>query len=156
MKFRIGKKAIVIVDDLIALAILGAVIGAIIIIPAIALKIHIINLIQFENKYNTADLAMLALLSLKNEGKEMPQILADYVTSDIPSDISFVSTDLEKIIPSKCFSLTTGSLNTRAPTRLISIKPYITDCSPDTSTKTKIPVPYNPEKLSETLELKIS
>lgn len=157
MRFRTNRKGIVVIDDLIALTIAAGVIMAIIVIPWFVLKIHIVNVIQFEDKYNTADLAMLALLSTKNDGKETPQILAEHITLSNPSDVSFIRNDLEKIVPSKCFELTSGSESqARSPNRIISIKPYITECSPDMSTKTKIVLPYNPQNLTEFLELSIS
>jgi len=158
MKFRMNRKGIIIIDDLIALAILGAVLVAIVIIPFFVLKIHIVNVIQLENKYNTADLAMLALLSLKHEGKDMSQTLAEHFVFDNPSDISFVNETLDKIIPSKCYKLTSGlTPTTSAPSYALMIKSYnFGECSPDTTTKTKIPLPYNPQSLTETLELGIS
>lgn len=138
MKLKLNRKGIAVIDDLIALTIAAGVIMAIIVIPWFVLKIHIVNVIQFEDKYNTADLAMLALLSTKNDGKETLQILAEHITLNNPSDISFVNATLDKIVRSKCYEIATGISKGSAPAYALMIKPYsFSECSPDMSTKTK-------------------
>lgn len=158
MRFRMNRKGIIVIDDLIALTIAAGVILAVIVIPWFVLKIHIANVIQFEDKYNTADLAMIALLSTKNDGKETAQILAEHTTLNNPSDISFVNATLDKIVASKCYELATGEISKgSAPPYALMIRPYsFSECSPDMSTKTKIVLPYNPQNLTEILELSIS
>jgi len=157
MNLRINRKAIFGLDDLAGLMIATFVIVMLILAPII-FKYQIVNQIQFEVKYNSADLSMLALLSLKNEGKPMPLIIGEHLTLNNPSDISFVDKDLEKIVPSKCFELKTGETQQNVPSYALQIKSSIstTNCIPDSSTKTKIPLPYNPQKLVEILELHVS
>ena len=148
-----NRKGIAVIDDLIALAIIGGILTAIVVIPFFFLKIHIVNVIEFENKYNTADLAMLALLSLYQNEKPVPQVLTEHYVFDNPSDIKFVNDTLDKIVPSKCYKLTTAEISPPTYAHLIKV---VKDCQSDMSTRTKIPLPYNPQNLTQFLELSIS
>lgn len=103
----------------IELALVGIIftIGAVffIIIPVIALKIHIIQVIELQYKYNNAQLTLLTLLSLTEtdsiDGKTKPisQIIAEYVAVSPKPDKSFIKTKLDKMVESKimeCYILT--------------------------------------------------
>lgn len=153
---KIGKKGFI--EIIFAAAILG---GLIIGIPFLVFKFHYTNVLVFENKYNTADLAMLSLLSLKNNGEDVPQILAEHLTFNNPSDISFTKKILDEIIPSKCYQLTLGITTTTTslsvPSNVLIIQQSISkECTPDTTAKAKLVLPYNPTKLTEDLELSVS
>lgn len=162
---RFGNKGQI--ETLLALAMLG---GALIAIPFFVFKFNFTNVIVFESKYNNADLAMLSLLSMKNNGEYVPQILAEHLTLNNPSDISFVNKILDETVPSKCYELSTGTTTQVVPTSTTSttttslsvpstvlmIKSLPTDCTPDTFTKAQLVLPYNPNKVTESLELSTS
>jgi len=152
---KIGKKGII--ESLIGLVIIGIGLIMAVVVPFFYLHIHIVDLIQFDGKYNNADLSLLTLLSLKNDGKPIPQILAEHYVLNNPSDISFVNSTLKKIIPDRCFLFSINPQNISVPAYSLIIKSDIkAECSPDTASQTKLILPYNPKKLTETLELSVS
>ena len=162
MKF--GKKGQI--EIILGAAILG---GLIVGIPFLAFvfKFHYTNVIVFENNYNTADLAMLSLLSMKNDGQEVPQILAEHLALSNPSDISFTKKILDETVQSKCYKLTAGTLTATVTATTTTTPSYVSpasviqqstpsDCTPDTASETKLVLPYNPNRLTVDLELSVS
>lgn len=157
MNFK-NKKGFFVIDDFVALIVLGTAFIVVFFLPFVLLTIHINNVIQFEDKYNTADLALLSLLSMTHNGVPVQQIISEHITYNNPQDISFVNDALNKIIPSKCFQLTTNPpAQTTVPKYSLIIKPTIIgDCTPDTSSTVSLVVPYNPKGVTQNLELSIS
>jgi len=170
MRFVKNKKGIFGLDDFLALM---AFSGLFVLITFSTLKYHINNVLQFENKYNTADLTMLALLSMKYKGNDMPLIISQHLVYDEPSDISFLNKYLDEFIQSKCYELrtsgasnaitlttTTTETQTQAPPQSYSLSVKSTasenSCVPDSISTANLVLPYNPQKLTEKLELKIS
>jgi len=167
MRFFKNKKGIFGLDDFLALTAISALL---VLIPFFTLKYHVNNVLQFENKYNTADLAMLALISMKSDGSDMPTLLGGHFIYNSPSDLSFLKKYLDDFVPSKCYELQTpdasNTVTSTSETQTqISTAPYsllikstVSDnsCTPDSTSTVNIVLPYNPQKLTQKLELRIS
>lgn len=92
-----------------------------------------------------APATLLTLLTITNpQDKPLIEILGEKILWGT-NDIQFVDSELNKLIPdqNKCYSL--SSLQTA----LIPAK----SCSPEFKSFTKIPLPYNPQQLVDTIIL---
>ena len=120
-----------------------------IILPTVLLKVQIIKILNTEIKYNDADSALLTLLSLTHEDIPLPQWIAEYIYLGEPSDISFLKDKLAKssILQIGCVELWSSEKV------IISAK----TCVPEYNfvSTAKIVLPYNNEKLIESIRLVI-
>jgi hypothetical protein len=129
-----------------------------VIVPLIFTKIHLISVVEFRYKYDNAQLALLASISitstdtLDNKVKPASEIIAEYVA--LPSsrsniDISFLKTSLDKFVVETiiaCYKLSSASAGTLAENTV--------NCVPSTySAKTRITLPYNPQDLTDEITL---
>lgn len=98
MKGLSGLLALIMVTGLMVLMIL---------LPALATRVHIRRVVNFETKHNNAQLALLALLSAQKDGKPVYQIISEYISfsSSNKPNIGFLRSILDNLIPSKCYKL---------------------------------------------------
>jgi len=132
----------------IAIAIIGiiAVVGTIftLILPALILRAHLIQIVNYRYEYDNSQLYLLVLLSKTYNDKSVYTQIADNLQTGQPS-ISFVKGELERIVGDRCYKLSTS-------TKVIAQS----DCAPSRYTvQTKIALPYNPNRLVDTLTLVI-
>jgi hypothetical protein len=129
------------------IAIIGGIaIGTtiILLLSSFFLRIHLIGTIEYRYEYDNSQLYLLTLLSKTHKNKKIRTQIADNLQIGNP-DISFVKNELERIVRDRCYNLTT-SIKTIAKS----------DCTPSKYTvKTKIVLPYNPNRLVDTLTLVI-
>ncbi|MEM5843924.1 MAG: hypothetical protein QW841_01635 [Candidatus Aenigmatarchaeota archaeon] len=78
-----------------------------ILLPALATRVHIRRVVNFEAKNNNAQLALLALLSAQKDGKPIYQIISEYISfsSANKPNIDFLRSMLDNLITSKCYKL---------------------------------------------------
>ncbi|MFQ6055347.1 MAG: hypothetical protein ACE5J3_05120 [Methanosarcinales archaeon] len=133
------------IAPVIAIAIIGGIaIGTIVtlILSVVFLRIHLIEVVDYRYEYDNSQLYLLTLLSKTYDGKPIYTQIADHLQTGEP-DISFVKSELKRIVGDKCYKLFT-------PTEIIAQS----DCTPSKYTvQTKIVLPYNPNRLVETLTL---
>jgi len=129
-----------------------------IIVPLVFTKIHIIEVVVFEYKYDNAQLALLSLLSITskdaidNKVKPASEIIAEYVA--IPSSrgsigIGFLKASLDKMIDNKimeCYKLSSASAGDLAKNTA--------NCEPTKyKAKARIAIPYNAQSLTDEITL---
>jgi len=68
---------------------------------------HFIQTVQYEHNYNNAHQTLITLLSSTHNGKTVSEIISEHMVFGDDVDISFLNQKLEKIVPSKCFKLST-------------------------------------------------
>lgn len=166
MRIFKNKKGVFGLDDFLALTLISTLI---ILIPFFVLKYHINNVLQIENKENTASLALLALISLKYNGNVMPMVLGEHFVYNNPSDLSFLSKYLDDFVPNKCYLMQTPEISSTTttasgsstqlslPSYSLDISPVIPEgsCTLDTTASINIVLPYNPQQLVQKLELSV-
>ncbi len=123
-------------------------------LPILFLRIHFIQTIELQNKYSNVQLELLAFLSstttdtnsLRNNQVTVFRLLSDYLATGQPSSIDNLKYRLDKL--SDCYILysSTNAL----------FKSSTCNADQFNSTQAKIPLPYNPSKLTETLTLVIN
>jgi len=112
------------------------------ILPAIFLRMHLIQVVGYVYEYDNSQLYLLVLLSKTYNDKPIYTQIADNLQTGNP-DITFVRGELERIVGDRCFNLTTS-------TRIIAQS----DCTPSKYTvNAEIVLPYKPDSLVETLTL---
>lgn len=136
------------IAPLIAIPLIGVVVTVgiilMLILPALFLRLHLIQVVAYIYEYDNSQLYLLVLLSKTHNGKPIYIQIADNLQTGSP-DISFVKSELERIVGDRCFKLST-------PTKIIAQS----DCAPSKYTvKTEIVLPYKPNSLVETLTLVI-
>jgi hypothetical protein len=111
-------------------------------LPVILLKIHIVKIIEMEFNYDNAGSALLMLLASTHDNKPVAQLLAEHILLKQPSNTDFAKNNIEKIVT--CYKISTPSKT------LIE-----TTCSPEYGASAKVALPYNYEKLVESVTLMI-
>jgi len=131
----------------IVMAIIGGIaIGTIttLILSVVFLKIHLVGIVDYRYEYDNSQLYLLTLLSKTYNDKPIYTQIANNLQTGSPS-LTFVKSELEKIVGDRCYKLFT-SAKTIAQSA----------CTPSKYTvQTKIVLPYNPDRLVETLTLVI-
>lgn len=128
-----------------------AMIGAIVIVTAVLmillpigfLRLHVIQTVERVYEYDNAQSYLLTLLSKTHDGKPVYTQISNNLQIGSP-DISFVKNELDTVTSSKCYKLSSSSAT-------IAIQE---GCTPTKySAEAKIVLPYNPDKLTEKLNL---
>lgn len=112
-------------------------------LPLGLLKIHMVETVGRVYEYDNTQSYLLILLSKTHDGNLIYTQMSENLQIGSP-DISFVKTELDTLTGSKCFKLTSSATTIAVQTGCIPTK-Y--------SVQTKIVLPYNPDRLTETLKL---
>ena len=115
-------------------------------IPIFFLRIHLVGIVNIENKVDNVQLTLLTLISSTHDGKPIQKIIGEHIALGIYPDIDkILSTKLDKMI--ECYEL--------RDSKGILVKSQKPDCNPSKFTaETRIPLPFG-EKLSEEISLVI-
>lgn len=121
--------------------------SAFVLVAALSLRFNIIRNVNVQFDIDASQSTLLTLLSVTDKGVPGIEVVGESVVLK-NSDAGFVKSSLEKLFPSKCYSLDAQSL--KDP---IAAKEKCT--TPDRKATTRIPLPYDPNKLVETVTLAI-
>ena len=132
-------------DMLIAVVMFTLTVVNLVMIPT-TLRRGIVRTVEFEYKYNNAQLALLTLLSTTHDGKTVSEIIGEHIVLNQPDNLDLILKEkLDKIVESKCYELS-------IPSKSLVKSPR---CEPEEYTaKTRIALPYG-SKLTEELTLVI-
>ena len=112
-------------------------------LPLGLLKIHMVETVARVYEYDNAQSYLLTLLSKTHGGDLVYSQMSKNLQTGSP-DINFVKDELDTLTNNKCFKLSSSATT-------IAVH---AGCSPTKySTQAKIVLPYNPDKLTETLNL---
>lgn len=94
-------------------AVIGAMISIgmilVVLIPLVFLKVHLVEEVNYEFKYDNAQLALLTLLSSTHDNEPVSEIIGEHLTLGSYSDIDqILSNKLNKI--SDCYKLSTETI----------------------------------------------
>lgn len=107
------------------------------------------QLIKYEQKHDNSQMILISLLSSTKNGKTIQQLIGEHLILGEPDKNAIeqiLKERLDKLVESKCYKLSTSS-------KILAKTPK---CDPEKYEKTvSIPLPYNPEKLTENLILVI-
>jgi hypothetical protein len=117
----------------------------VVIIPLIVLKIHLVEEVSYEFKYDNAQLALLTLLSSTYNNKPISDIIAENLTlGNYPNIEKILSSKLNRI--SSCYKLSTETIDI--------IKSANCEASKFRA-EANVALPYSKEKLAEKIILVI-
>lgn len=130
------------------LAIIGliVIVGIIlmIILPAMFLRLHLIQTVNYVYEYDNSQLYLLTLLTITYDGNSVYTQIANNLQVGKP-DVSFVKDELDKITDNRCYDLSSS-------TKVIAKS----ECVPSENTvEVPIVLPYKSNHLTDKLELVI-
>jgi hypothetical protein len=134
--------AIIVVALIFTVTIVGALM-----IPLIELKFQMHENIDIQTGYSNSQLMLLTLFSVTEGGQTLQEKIADHLVFNDPDNLDFVQEKIDLYFEDEgCYAL--------------FISDYVfesSDCSAKKySTKTEIPLPYNPDRLTEEIEMVMS
>lgn len=113
------------------------------------LSIPTTRTIIYEQKYDSADMVLISLLSSTHNEKSLQELIGQHIITGNPSDLSFVKDRLDLLIPNKCYRLST-------PHETLAESIGSQNCQlKDVRKDANISLPYNRGKLVENLVLVI-
>jgi hypothetical protein len=123
-------------------------------IPLATLRVHLVSIVEYENKYNNALLTLLAIFPTMHNtisGKiSAAQVIGNHIAIPWPPvmgpALAAIKEDLKKL--HECFQLKKGDGSTILKSDKCDAKNYATG-------KVKIALPYNPNRLVAFVELVI-
>jgi hypothetical protein len=138
------KKSLGIISILATGMIFTVALVAMIIVPLLVLKVHLIENVQIQIGYSNAELSLLTMMSSGTEDNPTQEKLSNYVVFGDEGDLDAVRGKLDLIFDEgECFLLTAGDE--------VLVQG---DCPADRySAEIKIPLPYNPDSLAEKITM---
>lgn len=132
---------------ILTIAVIGVIVSitavVMILMPLAVLRMHMIETVTRVYEYDNTQSSLLTLLSKTHDGELVYPQISDNLQTGMPS-VNFLKDELDTITGDKCYKLL-SSVGT------IVIKE---GCTPRKySAQTKIVLPYNPDRLTETLKL---
>jgi hypothetical protein len=130
-------------------------------IPLATLRVHLVSIVEYENKYNNALLTLLAIFPTMHDtisGKiNAAQVIGNHIAIPFPvmgPALAAIKEDLKKL--HKCFQLRKEDGSTiTAPMPVGPLKSANCDAKNYATGKVKIALPYNPNRLVAFVELVI-
>lgn len=95
--------------------------------------------VNYQYNYNNVQLALLTFLSSTYENEQMSKILAEHVSMDRSIDVGIIQDKLDKIIDSKCYTLSISNLTVNGTN---------IECTKKYSSVYKLPYPYSPKNIT--------
>lgn len=140
-----------------AIVSIGMLIAAI--MPFFFLRINLVGLVQTEIRQNQVGLAYLALITSTNGGKPILNLLSEEISSGVSQNLdSIIQEKMNKI--SFCYKLSTKEkvISKSRSDKCIFSQNGETDLKTidEFTLETKLPLPYSPNKKTETVILAIA
>lgn len=155
MKSEIGKNKIGRMGVTgIELLVIGMALFVAAVIPALFLKIHLVEVVHYEYNYNRVQLMMLALLSTTHDGQPLQKIIGEHIVLNNHPDIAaIISSKMDKL--ANCYKvyyeLGEGS---DATEKILSATK---DCeAKEYAASAQLTLPYNSNNLAAKLMLVIN
>lgn len=133
------------------------VVGGIILVTAFSIQYNIIRIVDLQYRYNSAQTTLMALLPVTDSnntpfiqliGEKISQELGNFQSTNNNMNLSLLNQTLSNFTtPVYCYTLK-SSTNVLIPAN--------SGCNPQYEAFTKIPLPYNPSKLVDSITLVIN
>ncbi len=115
------------------------------VMPSATVKLTEDKNLIFEYNYNKVQLFLLNLLSTTSDNKKVYESVAEHIAINKPDNLDFLKGKFDNLLEKKCYQLATQT----------SVLLQAVSCQPVYFVNTTIVLPYNPNKLVETIKVGI-